>query len=105
MLLLMVVGTAVFFLARGALSPEMRAWLGDHLMLFLAGLGALMLLVVAAVMRIGRYYLYAALAIAVLLACQMWNAPIALYWIAPGLLLTIGGGLLLYRFVRSHPQA
>ena len=90
-------------LAFGTLSAEARAWLGENLMLMLAGLCALMLLAVAAVMQIRRYYLYAALTAVVLIALQVLNAPIAAYWIGPGLLLMAGGGLLLFRFLRTHP--
>ena len=50
-----------------------------------------------------RIALYAALTAVVLIALQVLNAPIAAYWIGPGLLLMAGGGLLLFRFLRTHP--
>jgi hypothetical protein len=101
LLLLVVVAGVAALLSAGAASVEARAWLGEYLMLILAGLCALVLLAVAAGMQIRRYYLYATLIIAVLLGCQLWNAPISIYWIAPGLVLMAGGGLILLRFLRS----
>jgi hypothetical protein len=71
-------------------------------MLFLASLCALMMLAVAATMQIRRYYLYTALTAAILIGCQVWNAPMPIFWIAPGLLLMAGGSLLLYRFLRNY---
>jgi len=102
--LLMAAGAGVAaWLAFGMPSAEVRAWLGEYLMLILAGLCTLMLLAVAGAMQIRRYYLYTALTAVVLIACQMLNAPFPAYWIAPGLLLMAGGGLLLFRFLRDYP--
>jgi hypothetical protein len=99
-LMLAVVAVVAALFSAGMASAETRAWLGEYLILMLAGLCALVLLAVAAGMQIKRYYLYAALTAAALLGCQFWNAPVPFYWIAPGLVLMVGGGLILLRFLR-----
>jgi hypothetical protein len=84
-------------------TPEMRALIGQNMMLLLGGLAALILAVAAAVTGLKRFYIYAALTLLFNIAGTFLPIHEGLTTVLLGLTILICGIWLLVRFLRAYP--
>ncbi|MEJ2305150.1 MAG: hypothetical protein P8Y14_26815 [Anaerolineales bacterium] len=95
----------VFFLifSQESFLHGLRTWLQEYFELAMGGLATLLLVLVGAINRIGRFYFYAALALAVFTAGYILNLGLAITMTLLGALIILAGLFVLIRFLREHP--
>lgn len=98
----MVLGLFLF-MAYGRVSPEMRALIGENLMLLMGGLAALILAIAGTVTGLKRLYIYAALTLLFNAAGTFLPLPDGLSTLLLGLTILAIGIWLLARFLRAYP--
>lgn len=99
----MVLGLFVFLLF-DRVSPEIRALMGQYMMLLLGSLAAVILAVAGAVTGLKRLYLYAALTILFNLAGTFLPVPDGLMTVLLGASIAATGIWMLVRFMRMYPK-
>jgi hypothetical protein len=99
---LFVLGT-VFFLNTGRVDPAVRSWIGEHLILILGLIFALILTMVAFTTSIRRLYLYAGLAAVSFVTSFLLELPEFAGFLAIGVVVFVSGIVQVVRFVRKYP--
>lgn len=102
--LTLLLGLVAFLLfSEASISPEIKTWLSEYFELALGGFIALLLAVVGAIVRTGRYYLYASLALAVFITGYVANIGIGISMTVLGGVILLVGLFILIQFLREHP--
>ena len=99
---LFVLGT-VFFLNTGRVDPAVRSWIGEHLILILGLLFAVILTMVAFTTSIRRLYAYAGIAAALFIASFVLRLAEFAGFLALGGVVFISGVVRVVRFLRKYP--
>jgi hypothetical protein len=100
----LMMGLVFFLLILGASDLSwLRTWVFTYFELGLGVIAALLLAVVAAINRAGRFYLYAILALAILSAGYLFELHLGISLILLGGLILISGLVVLFRFLSEHP--
>jgi len=99
---LFVLGTA-FFLNTGRMDPAVRRWIGEHLILILGLLFAVILTVVAFTTSIRRLFVYAGMAAAFFIASFLLELTEFAGFLAIGVVVFVSGIVQVVRFVRKYP--
>jgi hypothetical protein len=99
---LFLAGIGMFY-AYGELSGPLNDWLRPNFLLVLGIIFACVWLLAAAMLKVNRFYLYAAFTFVSLALAQFMALP---FWIALtilGGLIILSGTIILIRFIREHP--
>jgi MFS family permease len=100
-LLLGLVFLVIF--SQGSFLPGLRTWLQEYFGLAMGGVATFLLALVGAINRIGRFYFYAALALAVFIAGYFLNLGLGISMTLSGALIILVGLFVLIQFLREHP--
>lgn len=102
--LTLMLGFVVFALfSQEDLLPGVHAWLREYFELALGGLAALLLAVIGIIIRAGRYFLYAVLAIVIFTAGYLYQVNLGISMTLLGGWVFLAGLVVLLRFLREHP--
>jgi hypothetical protein len=102
--LILLLGVVTFLLfSVTSISPEIKTWLSEYFELTLGGFIALLLAVVGAIVRTGRFYLYASLALAVFITGYVANIGVGISMTVLGGVILLVGLFILIQFLREHP--
>ena len=99
---LFLAGIGMFY-AYGELSGPLNEWLRPNFLLVLGIIFAGMWLFAAAMLKINRFYLYAAFTFSALALAQLMAFPIWIALAILGGLIILSGAIILIRFIRQHP--
>jgi len=91
------------FYAYGELSGPINDWLRPNFLLVLGIIFASVWLLAAAMLKINRFYLYAAFSFATLALAQYTMLPFWIALVILGGLVTLSGTVILIRFIQQHP--
>lgn len=92
-----------FFLGMGAVPSGAEVWLRQHFPLALGTFLAALAAVMSLVLRVSRFYVYAAATLAAFAAAQWLGLSVPVATVASGAGILLGGLVVLIRFVRTYP--